>query len=99
MFEISRVDCTQAVQGSVWIQSNCWLLTKIVKIISKRANLICCDIKIEHPVTEMAGVFQFLTLVRPGPGCSKLKISLVNVLLTFQKLISEIIQYFLLKKM
>ena len=33
-----------------------------------------------------------------GPGCSKLTMSLVNVSLKFQTLISEICQYFLLKK-
>ena len=33
----------------------------------------------------------------PGPGCSKLTTSLVNVSLKFQTLISEICQYFLLK--
>ena len=33
-----------------------------------------------------------------GPGCSKLTTSLVKVLLKFQTLISEICQYFLLKK-
>ena len=32
------------------------------------------------------------------PGCSKLKTSLVNETLKFQKLISQIPQYFLLKK-
>ena len=32
------------------------------------------------------------------PGCSKLTTSLVNVSLKFQTLISEICQYFLLKK-
>ena len=36
---------------------------------------------------------------RPGPGCSKLTTSLVNVSLKFQTLISEIRQYFLLKNM
>ena len=35
---------------------------------------------------------------RPGPGCSKLTTSLVNVSLKFQTLISEICHYFLLKK-
>ena len=35
---------------------------------------------------------------RPGPGCSKLATSLVNVSLKFQTLISETRQYFLLKK-
>ena len=34
----------------------------------------------------------------PGPGCSKLTMSLVNVPLNFLKLISQICQYFLLKK-
>ena len=33
-----------------------------------------------------------------GPGCFKLMMSLVNVSLNFQKLISQICQYFLLKK-
>ena len=33
-----------------------------------------------------------------GPGCSKLTMSLVNVLLKFQTLISQICPYFLLKK-
>ena len=33
-----------------------------------------------------------------GPGCSKPTTSLVNVLLKFQMLISQIHQYFLLKK-
>ena len=36
--------------------------------------------------------------IRPGPGCSKLTMSLVNVLLKFQTLISQICQYLLLKK-
>ena len=38
-------------------------------------------------------------LLRSGPGCSKLTTSLVNVSLKFQTLISEICQYFLLKKL
>ena len=36
--------------------------------------------------------------LRPGPGCSKLTTSLVNVSLKFQTLISETSHYFLLKK-
>ena len=39
-----------------------------------------------------------LKLNRSGPGCSKLRTSLVNVSLKFQRLISQIRQYFLLKK-
>ena len=34
----------------------------------------------------------------PGPGCSKLTTSLINETLKFQTLISQIFQYFLLKK-
>ena len=34
----------------------------------------------------------------PGPGCSKLTTSLVNISLKFQMLISEMHKYFLLKK-
>ena len=33
-----------------------------------------------------------------GPGCSKLITSLVNLSLNFEKLISQICQYFLVKK-
>ena len=33
----------------------------------------------------------------PGPGCSKLTMSFVNVSLKVRKLISDIYQYFLLK--
>ena len=36
--------------------------------------------------------------LRPWLGCSKLTTSLVNLSLNFQKLISQICQYFLLKK-
>ena len=34
----------------------------------------------------------------PGPGCSKLTMSLVNISLNFQTLISRFCQYFLSKK-
>ena len=34
----------------------------------------------------------------PGPGCSELKTSLVNETLKFQTLISQICQYFFMKK-
>ena len=36
--------------------------------------------------------------IKSRPGCSKLTTSLVNVSLNFQKLISQIRQYFLLTK-
>ena len=39
-----------------------------------------------------------LDITDQGPGCSKLMTSLVNVLLKFQMLISQIHKYFLLKK-
>ena len=37
-------------------------------------------------------------VARPGPGCSKLTTSLVNVSLNFQKLISQMCPYFFVKK-
>ena len=40
-----------------------------------------------------------LVVLIPGPGCSKLTTSLVNVSLKFQTSKTEICQYFLLKKM
>ena len=40
----------------------------------------------------------WVSLYLSGPGCSKLMTSLVNVSLKFQTLISDIRQYFLLKK-
>ena len=46
--------------------------------------------QITIPPSEMAKI--------SGPGCSKLMTSLVNVSLNFQKLISQMCQYFLLKK-
>ena len=45
-----------------------------------------------------SSIFFFACLCNPGPGCSKIMTSLVNVSLKFQMLISEIRQYFLLKK-
>ena len=43
-------------------------------------------------------LYVILALWPPGSGCSKLTMSLVNVSLKFQTLISEILDYFLLKK-
>ena len=43
-------------------------------------------------------VMIFFIWWRSGLGCSKLTTSLVNISLKFQTLISEIFQYFLLKK-
>ena len=43
---------------------------------------------------QLTNQFQY----QPGPSCSKLTTSLVNVSLTFQMLISQKSRYFLLKK-
>ena len=43
-------------------------------------------------------VLSLCSLYNSGPGCSKLTTSLVNETLKFQMLISQIRQYFLLKK-
>ena len=47
----------------------------------------------EQPLLNMK-----ILLYQPEPGCSKLTTSLVNVSLKFQRLISNVRQYFLLKK-
>ena len=43
-------------------------------------------------------LYLFGCIYNTGPGCSKLTTSLVNVSLKFQMLISNICQYFLVKK-
>ena len=45
----------------------------------------------------MVALSMLTTCIQSGPGCSKLTLSVVNVSLKFQNLISEICQYFLLK--
>ena len=55
---------------------------------SRDATLLCVCF---HCKTER------FDIIIPGPGCSKLTMSLVNVSLKFQMLISQTRQYFLLK--
>ena len=52
------------------------------------------SINITFQILEMI----LLDKVTPGPGCSKLTMSLVNVSLKFQTLISKSRQHLLLKK-
>ena len=47
--------------------------------------------------TELNDLRIIICLRKSGPGCPKLTMSLVNVSLKFQTLISNICQYFLLK--
>ena len=56
-------------------------------------NFLC---RPKFSLTTYSGAF--ISVFKPGAGCSKLTTSLVNVLLNFQKLISQICQYFLLKR-
>ena len=51
-----------------------------------------------HVVLKILYLILLFVIDKSGPGCSKLTTSLVNVSLKFQTLISEICQYFLLKK-
>ena len=50
-----------------------------------------------HIIRRWRLMFFFHRCWCPGPGCSKLTTSLVNVSLKFQTLIAKIYQYFLLK--
>ena len=54
-----------------------------------------CEQRLSKKVYYKRGICK---QARPGPGCSKLTTSLVNETLKFQMLISQICQYFLLKK-
>ena len=56
-----------------------------------------CDSSISYSLLMHSGL-RHLMVCRPGPSCSKLTTSLVNVSLKFQTFISQIYQYFLLKK-
>ena len=59
---------------------------------SASASVVCAI------VSKAAMYDKFSFGYPPGPGCSKLTSSLVNMSLNFQKLISEICQYFFMKK-
>ena len=73
-------------------------------------NLFNCNFQYSDPCSDALiivfffKVYSFISKanafsnVKPGPSCSKLTTSLVNVSLKFQTLISQICQYFLLKK-
>ena len=56
-------------------------------------NFLC---RPKFSLTAYSGAF--IRVYNPGAGCSKLTTSLVNVSLNLQKLISQICQYFLLKR-
>ena len=53
---------------------------------------------IQSEISEYQAALPFRSDLQSGPGCSKLTTSLVNVSLKFQMLISQICQYFLLRK-
>ena len=57
--------------------------------------LVCCQ---KLWIAKALHIFLQQKYCISGPGCSKLTTSLVNVSLNFQNLISQICQYFLLKK-
>ena len=54
--------------------------------------------KLFFPDGQLVGLKIVFSLYSTGQGCSKLTTSLVNVSLKFQTLITEVYQYFLLKK-
>ena len=53
---------------------------------------------VECSTVSLCFILQLMKKCISGPGCPELMTSLVNVLLKFQTLISEILQYFLSKK-
>ena len=84
---------------SSFVHINCCFITS--EIGSRRRNCenfmlqmsLILDLCLLH-TRRMIGLMELCA----GPGCSKLTTSLVNVLLKFQTLISQICQYFLSKK-
>ena len=73
--------------SSIVLDFFCFSKKDIVTLLQRNLGNYPCD-----PFSSVTKV------KRPGPGCSKLTTSLVNFSLNFQKLISQICQYFLLKK-
>ena len=67
-------------------------------IIHSLSLYICINVHMISFRFCFDGPFQFCNCFSPGPGCSKLKILLVNDSLKFQTSVSQIRQYFLLKK-
>ena len=61
-----------------------------------RCHKICFHCDIRKIIFELSSIPPLIW--SSGPGCSKPMTSLVNVSLKFQTLISQIRQYFLLKK-
>ena len=64
-----------------------------VRFCIKMSYILANDIIFNGVLKERPGI-----ACRTGAGCSKLTTALVNVSLKFQMLISQIRQYFLLKK-
>ena len=62
-----------------------------------RAHLHCIIVEVYYCIIVEDRVHVLLNC-KTGPGCSKLMKLLVNISLKFQTLISQICQYFLLKK-
>ena len=71
------------------------LIDSIIELMV-RFNLLTCSFVLLSLI--MVHQKQNNAVQHPGPGCSKLRTSLVNIFLKFQKLIFQIRQYFLLKK-
>ena len=70
---------------------------KMLKHLLNESDGFTLDISHLHLDFEVA-VREAACHCWPGPGCSKLMMLLVNISLKFQSLISEICQYFLLKR-
>ena len=68
----------------------------ITKISEIPVSMICRILSF-YAEKRVSSFCLFFQQTKPGPGCSKLTTSLVNVSLKFQTLISDIRQYFLLK--
>ena len=93
----SRVDCS-ILWGLGVLGKNFVLPTQGHEFVSSSYCVIFISSTHILNRVKRSCIWRSLMIIWPVPGCSKLTTSLVNVLLKFPMLISEICKYFLLKK-
>ena len=92
---MTLIDCS----SSDLDKCNCFLKISFIKFLAKSANVwqAIHTVNLKLVFNSFKYRFEVQTYIS-GSSCSKLTTSLVNETLKFQTLISQICQYFLLKK-
>ena len=95
----SQIWNTQAISQDLRYPFLFFAAEKHIDVLINNAAVMKCPKNLTADGFEMQlGVNHLGEFIFSGPGCSKLTTSLVNDSLKFQTLISQICQYFLLKK-